>query len=302
MKPIPRIIPVLFAAATLAHSQDEASAVLRETTSLPVPAPTTARILGEIPNGTPPPPAPPAPPKPEYRIASQDILDTATHEQGGRTITIRQIKPIALPPPPAPMEQSAEVKAEFSQRLAEYREEYPKSGLLLLGATVFRFKDSPPRTLVHYWPEGGREDITFWSSADFALIAGGINSFVDSAGDSHHLLMGWSNVDIDRMSELQTAKGGEYDAPDMPKFAKGKATFQIVGKQPAAEDLVPIRALHELYNSELARLKTAYEGREAARIEREAYLKAHPPQPKDITLNYWRVEQPASKRKGGAAR
>jgi hypothetical protein len=35
------------------------------------------------------------------------------------------------------------------------------------------------------------------------------------------------------------------------------------------------------------------EGRECARIEREAYLKANPPQPKDITLNYWRVEKPA---------
>lgn len=299
MKPITRIIPVLLAAAPLAHSQDEVTAVPRESTTAPVPAPATARILGEIPDGTPP---PPAPPKPEFRIASRDILDTVSHEQGGRTITIRQIKPIALPPPPAPVEPSAEVKAEFSQRLAEYREEHPKSGLLFLGATVFRSKDSPPRTLVRYWPEGGREDITFWSSADFALIAGGINSFVDSAADSHHLMMGWGNVDIDRMSELQTAKGREYDAPDMPEFAEGKATFQIVGKQPAAADLVPIQALHDLYNSELARLKTAYEGREAARIERETYLKAHPPQPKDITLNYSRVETPASKEKGGAAR
>lgn len=299
MKPIARIIPVLLAAAPLAHSQDEVTAVPRESTTAPVPAPATARILGEIPDGTPP---PPAPPKPEFRIASRDILDTVSHEQGGRTITIRQIKPIALPPPPAPVEPSAEVKAEFSQRLAEYREEHPKSGLLFLGATVFRSKDSAPRTLVRYWPEGGREDITFWSSADFALIAGGINSFVDSAADTHYLLMGWGNVDIERMSELQTAKGREYDAPDMPEFAEGKATFQIVGKQPAAEDLVPIQALHDLYNSELARLKTAYEGREAARIEREAYLKAHPPQPKDITLNYSRVETPASKEKGGATR
>jgi hypothetical protein len=300
MKPIPRIFPALLAAATLASAQEEISAISRESASAPVPVPTTARILGEIPDGTPP---PPAPPKPEFRIAPQDILDTANHEQGGRTITIRQIKPIALPPPPLPVEIStSQVAAEFSQRLTEYREEHPKSGLLFLGATVFRSKDSPPRTLVRYWPEGGREEITFWSSADFALIAGGINSFVDSSADSHHLMMGWGNVDIERMSELQTAKGLEYDAPDMPEFAEGKATFQIVGKQPAAGDLVPIQALHDLYNSELARLKTAYEGREAARIERETYLKAHPPQPKDITLNYSRIEKPASKQKGGAAR
>ena len=300
MKSLLRIILVLLAAATLAHSQDEVSSVSRETASLPVPAPTNARILGEIPDGTPP---PPAPPKPEFRIAPQDILDTATHEQGGRTITIRQIKPIALPPPPLPVEISpSEVDAEFSQRLTEYREEHPKSGLLFLGATVFRSKDSPPRTLVRYWPEGKGEGVTFWSSADFALIAGGINSYVDSAANTHYLLMGWGNVDIDHMSELQTAKGREYDAPDMPEFAEGKATFQIVGKQLAAEELVPIQALHDLYNRDLARLRTAYEGREKARIEHEAYLKANPPRPKDITLNYWRVERPASKGKGGVAR
>ena len=204
------------------------------------------------------------------------------------------------PPPPAPVETAAvEVDAEFTKRLAEYREEHPRSGLLFLGATVFRSKDSPPRTLVRYWPEGGHEDITFWSSADFALIAGGINSFVDSAAETHYLLMGWGNVDIDRMSELYAAKGREYDAPDLPDFLEGKATFQIIGDtKPTAEELVVIQSLHDLYNSELERLKTAYKGRERARIVREEYLKANPPQPKDITLNFWRTEKPATNVKG----
>ena len=57
--------------------------------------------------------------------------------------------------------------------------------------------------------------------------------------------------------------------------------------------MVSIQSLHDLYNSEYARLKTALEGRERARIEREAYLKANPPQPKDIVLNFWRTEKPA---------
>jgi len=220
MKPIPRIIPILLAAATPAHSQDDLSSVSSGFEIAPATL-TTARILGEIPDGMPP---PQAPPKPEYPISKKDILSTATHEQGGRTITIREINPIALPPPPAPVKlATAEADAVFSQRVAEYREEHPRSCLLFLGATVFRSKDSPPRTLVRYWPEGGREDITFWSSADFALIAGGINSFVDAAGDSHHILMGWGNVDIDRMAELYAAKGREYDAPVLPEFAEGSS-------------------------------------------------------------------------------
>lgn len=259
--------------------------------------PTTARILGDIPDGTPP---PPAEPKPEFEVAKSDVLRTATHEQGGRTITIREIKPIALPPPPPPAEITfAEPDAEFSQRLAEYRESRPKNELLFLGATVFRSKDSSPRTLVRWWPMGGKGTVTFWSSADFALIAGGINSFADTAGDSHHLLMGWGNVDIDHMAELYAAKGREYDAPDLPAFTEGKATFEITGDtKPTAEEMAVIQSLHDVYNSELERLETAYEGRERARIEREEYLRANPPQPKDITLNFWRTEKPAASGKG----
>lgn len=297
MKLVPLVLLTFIAAASIVHSQDEPTDGSTEVGA----SVTAARILGNIPDGTPP---PPAPPKPEFRIPKRDVLDTATHEQGGRTITIQQIKPIALPPPPPPAEVTvSDQDDEFNQRLAEYREAHPKNELLFLGATVFRSKDSPPRTLVRWWPQGSKGTITFWSSADFALIAGGINSFADSASDTHHLLMGWGNLDIDRMAELRAAKGMEYDAPDMPDFAKGKATFQITGDhQPAAGELIVIQSLHEVYNSELERLRTAYEGRERARIEREAYLKANPPQPKDITLNYWRVQQPASKEKGEAAR
>ncbi len=298
MKSSLRIIPVLFAAATLAHSQDELSSATLETAPS-LESPTTARILGEIPDGTPP---PPAPPKPEYQVAARDVLSTTTHEQGGRTITIREIKPIALPPPPPPAEITlAEPDAEFSQRLAEYRENHPKNELLFLGATVFRSKDSPPRTLVRWWPMGGTGTITFWSSADFALIAGGINNFADTAGDTHAMLMGWGNVDLDRMSDLYAAKGLEYEAPDLPDFPAGKATFEIAGDtKPTAEEMAVIQSLHDLYNTELERLKTAYEGREQARVEREAYLKANPPQPKDITLNFWRKEKPATNEKGAS--
>jgi hypothetical protein len=273
MKLKPPILFIVSAAFAFAQSQAE---------------PTAARILNQIPDGTPP---PPAEPKPEYKVAYADILQTTPHEQGGRKITIREIKPIALPPPPPPAEITVnEPDAEFSQRLAEYRETHPKNELLFLGATVFRSKDSPPRTLIRWWPQGGNGTITFWSSADFALIAGGINSFADTAGDSHHLLMGWGNVDIDRMTDLKAAKGREYDAPELPDFPEGKATFEITGdRQPTAEEMAVIQSLHDIYNSEHDQLRTAYEGRERARIEREEYLKANPPQPKDITLNYWRI-------------
>jgi hypothetical protein len=291
MKSLLRILPVLLAVATLAHSQEE------EYGSAPGQAtePSAARILHPIPDGTPP---PPAPPKPEYHIASREILSTRTYQQGGRDITIRRIKPIALPPPPAPAEPAA-LTEEFTQRLAEYRAANPRSGMLFLGATVYRPKDGPPRSLVRYWPEFGGE-ITFWSSANFALIAGGIQSFADNEGRKHHIFMSWGTVDIDRMTELLAANGRTYLAPEIPSFPEGKATWQIIGQSPPAEHLAAIKALHYIYHNRHAELLTAYHGREQARIEREAYLKANPPQPQNITLNYWRTTKPAAAGKGGA--
>ena len=294
MKKLPLVLVAALATTVIIRSQDVDVENSGDLTVAPVPA--AARILGDIPDGTPP---PPAPQKPEYQIAARDVLSTAIHEQGGRTITIRQIKPIDLPPPPAPVEAiPSEVDPEFAQRLAEYRETHPKSDLLFLSATVYRSKDSPPCTLVRYWPEGNGGAVTFWSSADFALIAGGINSFMDSTGGSHHLMMAWSRVDIERMAEVRASRGLEYNAPEIPDLPEGKASFQVVGAHPDAEKLAPVQALHDIYNSELARLRTAYAGRERARIEREEYLKANPPQPKDITLNFWRTEKPAANGKG----
>lgn len=257
---------------------------------------TPARILGTIPDGTPP---PPAPSKPVYQVAERDVLKVKHHEQCGRTVTIREIKPVALPPLPEPMARGElELTAEFRERVAEFRAKHPRSNLLFLGATVFLTKDSPPRTLVRYWPGGKGGGIMFWSSADFSLIAGGINAFQDTKGNHHHLMMSWSRHNVEQWSEFHARKGRLYQLPDLPVFSEGKATYRIVGEQPDAEALVSIDALHELYNRELEQLKTAYAGRERARLERDAHLRANPPQPKDITLNYWRIEKPAASPKG----
>lgn len=260
----------------------------------------TARVLGDIPDGTPP---PPAPPKPEFHVAQRDILATTTHEQGGRTITIQQIKPIDLPPPPNPGADAppAVLSEAFKQRLAEHRALHPRTELLCLGATVYRSATTPPRTLVQYWPSDGGRSISFWSSADFSLIAGGINTFAATNGQTYSLFMSWSFRNLDNEARWVSVRGIRRIAPEIPIFPEGKATFQIIGEQPAAEDLVAIRSLHDLYNSEHDRLLTAYQGREQARLQHEAYLKAHPPQPKDITLSYWRTEKPApAAAKGGA--
>jgi hypothetical protein len=289
MKPIPLVFVAVMALATSVRSQEEEAA---PSGGSPVPPaiPTAARIIGNIPDGTPP---LPQPPKPKFIVPARDILATTTQQQGGRTITLNRIKPIALPPPPEPAPPSADFdNTALRERLAENRAEQPKTDLIFLSATVYRSQNVPPRSLVRYWAGGKGGQIAFWSSADFALISG-IHCFSDSAATIHSLLMGWGYVDTSLMAARFAARGREYHPPDIPSFTDGPATFTMAGEQPADEILVSIQSLHDLYNSEYARLKTALEGRERARIEREAYLKANPPQPKDIVLNFWRTEKPA---------
>ena len=116
------------------------------------------------------------------------------------------------------------------------------------------------------------------------------------------MMMGWGYADLDKRPGMLAAHLKAYGATAPPAFPDGKASFEIIGASVPAEDLAPIQALHDLYNNEHARLKSAFEGRERARLEREAYLKANPPQPKDLVLNYWLTEKPAATQKGKTTR
>jgi len=205
----------------------------------------------------------------------------------------------AAPAPNAgPESRTAQIdNGTFKQRLADYRAAHPQSAVLSLGATVYRSQATPPRTLVQYWPERGGDPITFWSSADFSLIAG-IHSFVATDGRTYSLFLAWGNIDTTRTA--QAAQGTNLP-PDIPIFPDGPNTFSIVGTAPADPSvLIPIQSLHDLYNKEFWRLKTAYDGRESARLQRAADLKANPPQPKNLVVNFWTADTPAPAKKGGA--
>lgn len=77
-----------------------------------------AYIPHQIPDGTPP---APAPAKPLWKVPQTDVLSAKVYAEGGRTITVREIKPIALPEPPPPREAVApiELSAETQEKLAE---------------------------------------------------------------------------------------------------------------------------------------------------------------------------------------
>ena len=275
MKPIPLIFLAAMAGSAFVFSQDETS-------------PITAHVLGNIPDGTPP---PIEPPKPAFIVPAEDVLQTETHHQGGRKIIVREITPVELPAPsvvePPPADLAPPHPASHST------ENFTGFEFICVGASVFHPKDLAARTLVDFSPLGhAATPVTFWSSADFGLFTG-FASYVGSDGIERNLMMGWGSREIEHVSELTTESGAlALGVPKMPELPAGKATFSIISGQPTAETLTAIQSLHDVYNNEYERLKTAYEGRERARIAHEAELKAHPPKPKDIVINYWHIDDP----------
>ncbi len=76
----------------------------------------------------------------------------------------------------------------------------------------------------------------------------------------------------------------------------------IQGVAGESEGYDAIVALHELYATDGVRLREAYELREALQREAEAELRANPPIPKDIVLNFWKVEPPKKEAEAQAPR
>ena len=189
MKPSPLIFFTALSCISAAFSQGDFHGEI--TAPQAAPAPTFARIIGDLPDGTPP---PPEAAKPAFLVASKDILATEIHQQGGRTITVREITPIALPSPPMAEPPSDRTDPAVQARIEAFRAKYPKKELIRIGANVYHSQNSTPRTLVTYWPNNNDEPpVTLWSSADFSLLWG-FASFVGSDGKTRSLMMTWSNL------------------------------------------------------------------------------------------------------------
>jgi hypothetical protein len=294
MKTIRFVLMAVMAVAASARSQTQNAADPVASSVDPVENPATAQIVGEVPDGNLVPPVP----KPPFVVSAKDVLSTTTHWQDGRAITIRRIKPIALPPPalaPAPAISDEAVGADET---AELLKPQPPWDFLMLGATVFSFSDAPSRTFVTYWPSAKGESISLWSSANFSLFEG-IPHFTSAAGHSYSMIMMLNRVEIGPVAKLAAYLDDNDETPVPLTLSEDKAAFLTIGPPPSdPEILAPIQALHEIHDREFARLKSAYEVRERERLQREAELKANPPRPKNITLNFWRTEKPAAGKVG----
>ncbi len=233
-------------------------------------------IVGQLSDGTPPPPTP----KPE--LPPVEIRETKVVQLPDRQVTIHRIADPGLPDPRPKLPERQELSQEEidafrnSPAVQQWLEEAAKTTPLFISATVVDGR----ATYLRWWHEGA--EYQAWSNADWMLLTG----FAEcEKGDKRFV----SLLMAGRMSSEHLPAESPYRIPEDLTAEPG--TYRITqGDLTDAEAYEGITALHELYRSDYAHLKQAYDLREQRRMEREAALRANPPQPKDIVLHYWKVQ------------
>ncbi len=162
------------------------------------------------------------------------------------------------------------------------------------------------KTLLRWWVSGDPpRSFEAWSNIDFNHLCG-FASF--EYGDARYdLLMLVSRMDTEGWRKLLAEHGRTLELPESPELPADRPAFILTkGDAEDEEGMAMMEGLHQLYAIDQDRLAAACEAREKAHTEREAWLKANPPQPKDVTLRFWtgkgRSRHPATPGDGGEAK
>lgn len=224
--------------------------------------------------------------------------DTRIYQLDDRRVIIERLANITLPdpPPPAsPAEPWSETATRLEELAAEWRERQLAHPAIHAAATVYHLPDGRTVTRVNQWRVNNGPLVSFWTSADFSLLAHP-GSFSTGDQETHYrMMLFWTPYDVQRWADFRATRGLPHSVPSFPEFPHGPAVWKIdtvesLDPEPIDEQThAAIRDIHEHYNRNLAALQAAYLALETERATRRAELKANPPQPRDISLRVSRL-------------
>lgn len=264
------------------------------------------KISGNISDGKPGLPAPKPEPIPfeikssitkrVHVVESPEMPDVPAPE-GDINVTVQLVKDPGLPDPPPPLPALPPDDPAVLARMAEFSERYQETQLAFVSATVYDHS----RTLLRCYPNGGtKREITLWSNLDFNHFCG-FATFQVKASDGetrqYGLMMGIGNENIQQRTKFLAEHDREYVVPKIPQLPDlseaGPAFVITEGDTSDREAMELVEGMHNLYKVEGARMEAAYHARLKAHEERKAFLLANPPQPKDVTIQFWKRENPS---------
>ena len=266
-------------------------------------------IPGRFVDGTPSLPAPkPAPI--DFKVLSSHTSRVEVTEavempdlppiKGTINLTVQRVEDPNLPDPLPPLPALPPNDPAVVARMAELRAKYRGTRMVFVSATVYDHK----RTLLRIHPNGKLEDsVTAWSNLNFNHYCGfstyRVKDAVDGTFFNYGLVMGIGSMDTRRWKALAEARGIAYKGPQIPEipqmtdFANGGPSFLVVEGYAKSAAMDTLEQIHDLYRVEGAKLEDAYHAREKARAERKAFLLANPPKPDDVTIRFWKRDNPS---------
>lgn len=248
-------------------------------------------IIGPIADGSPSPPAA-KPTLPNFEVERTIVRRVRVKEspelpglppvEGTINVTLQMVKDPQLPEPPPPLPPLPADDPAVRARIAEFQENHQMAEFAFVSATVFNHS----RTFLRFYPAGkAAREFAVWSNIDFNSFSG-FSSYqvkdADGAITAYSLIMGVGPSGRGR-------EGIPPIAAALPDLASGGPAYVVTeGDTSDAKEMRAIDGMHELYRVEGARMEAAYHARLAAFELRKAFLLAHPPSPKDVTIHFWK--------------
>lgn len=208
-------------------------------------------------------------------LDSARILESVEVDYGDHSVFYNRVEAPALKP-----ETERPVAAAPAPTAAELEQAARVDSLryvqLWLSCTVFDGQFTEVRL------QQDEAATVIYSTIDFNFLASGFD--IETADSYYSLFMGIGDMTREEF-------GGVWPGRLLAEAAKsGQAKWQVVSKGPVSPDVLrTIGDLHKYYDAHRESLIAQRAQREAAQRAQEEWLKANPPVPEDIVVNYFPI-------------
>ena len=196
-----------------------------------------------------------------------EVLNSKVHHLKGRRVTVQKVNP----PQPVAVEQRSVAPVQETSKATETA----SSGLIFMTALPAK-SGGYDLHLVH-----NGQSTKAWTNMD-ARYLGGFHEFIANGRHYNIMLLAADNVDPDAARRTSTQQ---------QSISYFLTEYQ--GDEQASRTL--LKDLHDLYQVEWRNLRWAYEERMKNQAIQEAELAANPPQPKDVTIRFWKRDVQAER-------
>jgi hypothetical protein len=226
-----------------------------------------------------------APAPPVIDANSPDVKSTRIYDLGDRRMVVQEVTEATLPiqPPPAPPAPAATGTKLSDDVLAARKAMAAKRHTLNFGGMVYTTADGTCRSLITCHPFDGSPPVVFWSSVDWDLFR--VGSFNTPEGTQYILMTMISTpIDIARTTAAWAKRGRTYQAPAIPEFPAGAASYRVISGSPTPAQVADLNAIHAYHDREYGALVAAQAKREEARHLADEAAKQPQPPPPDIII------------------